>query len=411
MVSAVSRSANSQNTVQPADFSANEPFHVAVETLANDMWTPDSTGRWFYERARGSYRAARMALASDAAAVRRFLLEAPKDRVFTKTDLAKCLNAWNCRPHLVSHGSQKNFHHFMQALRDEYSNGFRPDEKWYRDFIAKLIIFRTAQDLVKAQKFAAYQAIITAYTVACIADRYEAGFDLELVWSKQSISSQLSSLIQRWALAIGGALRRTAGARMPSEWAKRLECWDSIREGKLETPFDPPPEIESRPIESDQREPDPLENIAEDQFEGDIGSLILRVRSIFARDDSLAREDFVVKIADILGYPPSDAKAHQDTEILIRAAVRRGVMEETGGRLSLVARTISDYPREMLKEQFLASLNGNAWTERSESIPRFARWLGFKRTGPNIEDAAKSAINSLIRAERLEKMGSQIRRI
>ena len=31
MVTAVSRSANSQNTVQPADFSANEPFHVAVE--------------------------------------------------------------------------------------------------------------------------------------------------------------------------------------------------------------------------------------------------------------------------------------------------------------------------------------------------------------------------------------------
>jgi AIPR protein len=38
MVAAVSRSANSQNTVQPADFSANDPFHVAVETLANNTW-------------------------------------------------------------------------------------------------------------------------------------------------------------------------------------------------------------------------------------------------------------------------------------------------------------------------------------------------------------------------------------
>ncbi len=34
MVAAISRSANSQNTVQPADFSANDPFHVAVESLA-----------------------------------------------------------------------------------------------------------------------------------------------------------------------------------------------------------------------------------------------------------------------------------------------------------------------------------------------------------------------------------------
>jgi hypothetical protein len=39
------------------------------------------------------------------------------------------------------------------------------------------------------------------------------------------------------------------------------------------------------------------------------------------------------------------------------------------------------------------------------------RWLGFKRTGPNIEDAAWSVINSLIRADRLEKTGSQIRRL
>ena len=35
MVSAVSRYANSQNTIQTADFSANDPFHVAIESLAN----------------------------------------------------------------------------------------------------------------------------------------------------------------------------------------------------------------------------------------------------------------------------------------------------------------------------------------------------------------------------------------
>jgi hypothetical protein len=52
MVAAVSRSANSQNTVQPADFSANDPFHTTVETLANNTWLPDQSGRWFYERAR-----------------------------------------------------------------------------------------------------------------------------------------------------------------------------------------------------------------------------------------------------------------------------------------------------------------------------------------------------------------------
>ena len=52
MVGTISRSANSQNTVQPADFSANDPFHVAVEQLSTNTWLPGAGGRWFYERAR-----------------------------------------------------------------------------------------------------------------------------------------------------------------------------------------------------------------------------------------------------------------------------------------------------------------------------------------------------------------------
>jgi hypothetical protein len=113
----------------------------------------------------------------------------------------------------------------------------------------------------------------------------------------------------------------------------------------------------------------------------------------------------------MMGYPTTDPRAQLDAENIIQAAVRRGILEDRGDEISLLARNISDYPREVLKEQFLASLNGGNWTERSESIPRFARWLGFRRTGPNIEDAARSVINSLIRGDRLEKMGSQIRRL
>jgi hypothetical protein len=41
MVLAVSWYANSQNTIQPADFSANDPFHVAIESLANSTWLPE----------------------------------------------------------------------------------------------------------------------------------------------------------------------------------------------------------------------------------------------------------------------------------------------------------------------------------------------------------------------------------
>jgi hypothetical protein len=165
MVAAVSRSANSQNTVQPADFSANDPFHVAVEALANNTWLPDQRGRWFYERARGSYGASEFRATFKSGERRRFASETPKERRFSKTDLAKYLNAWDGLPHLVSYGNQKNFQYFMQSLKDEHAVGLVPDEKWYKDFIAKAIIFRSTQGIVKSKRFPAYQAIISAYTV------------------------------------------------------------------------------------------------------------------------------------------------------------------------------------------------------------------------------------------------------
>jgi hypothetical protein len=95
---------------------------------------------------------------------------------------------------------------------------------------------------------------------------------------------------------------------------------------------------------------------------------------------------------------------------VIRTAVRRGILESSGEEVAIATRNISDYERDFLKGQFLASMQGRGWTDRSESIRTFARWLGFRRTGPYIEEAARSLINGLIREGRLESEGSEIRR-
>lgn len=230
MVSAISRSANSQNTVQPADFSANDPFHVEVEKLANNTWLADGTSRWFYERARGSYGAAELRSSFGAAQRRRFARETPKDRRFSKTDLAKYLNAWHGSPHLVSFGNQKNFQFYMQSLKEEYPDGFAPDVGWYKTFIGTAIIFRTIQSIVRAEKFPAYQANITAYTVAALAWRTGGRIDFDLIWKNQELSAELKSLLRSWASEINAALRASSGSKMPSEWAKKAECRDKLRE-------------------------------------------------------------------------------------------------------------------------------------------------------------------------------------
>lgn len=59
IVPRISTFANTQNKIQVADFSANDPFHRRIEELSRTIWAPAQGGmkprNWFYERARGQY--------------------------------------------------------------------------------------------------------------------------------------------------------------------------------------------------------------------------------------------------------------------------------------------------------------------------------------------------------------------
>lgn len=225
MVRLVSRYANSQNVVQVADFSANDPYHVELERLSNVIWCPGGQGRWFYERARGQYQVAKAGEGSTAAALRRFKERTPPQRKFTKTELAKFLNTWEQRPHLVSYGAQKNFEQFMQSLRATERTDWLPDEIYFRHLVAKAILYRVVQRIVRQEEFAAYQANIVTYLVAYLASRTGGRLDFDLIWNSQQISHSLRSCYAhgrtKWSESSGtrrregwfpnGQKRRSAG--------------------------------------------------------------------------------------------------------------------------------------------------------------------------------------------------------
>lgn len=407
MVMAISRSANSQNTIQPADFSANDPFHVLVEALANNTWLSDGKSRWFYERARGSYGAAEIRASFRAADKRRFASETPKARRFSKTDLAKVLNAWDGLPQQVSQGNQKNFQLFMQRLKEENPNGFRPDAEWFKSFVAKTIIFRAIQSTVKSQDFPAYKANIATYTFARIATLIPDVQLTNLVWNSQKISAELQAVIARWTREIDEGLRHTAGGRMPSEWAKKPECWTALSELQLSEPDAIPPEFELPQPKTRNAKGKPA-----DQLNGstvDLNDAMIRIRQLFSGSEVRDPEELVADLAAGLGHTTvTEHLAYQLTEA-INVAVRRGILERREEGLAIMARSIDDYERHFLKDQFVASQENGSWIDREDSIRRMARWLGFKRTGPSIELIAKSVINGLIREGRIESNGSQIR--
>jgi hypothetical protein len=241
MVGAVSRAANRQNTVQQADFSANDPFHQAVETLANNCWLANGRGRWFYERARGSYLAAEQKASYRSKDEQAFRAQTPKSRRLSKVDLARHLNAWNGQPYRVCMGGQKNFQHFMQRLKDNPPPA--PDETWFRRQVAMALIYRAAERVVRQMGFPAFRSQIVAYLVAGLSQRSGGVLDFEAVWRCQAVSAEFEDLLRAGAPAVDAALRSTAGQRNPGEWFKREECWTAVRD-QFPPLLDPlPPEL------------------------------------------------------------------------------------------------------------------------------------------------------------------------
>jgi hypothetical protein len=168
----------------------------------------------------------------------------PTSRKITKTDLAKYLNVWDGRPDLVSFGSQKNFEAFMKSLADKEARGELelPDLATFKRIVAKAIVFRTTQRIVRP-RFQAFQANIANYVVALLAHRLGDRIDLDRIWQQQEISGRMQSLILDWSDRVNAALHRHARARMVSEAAKKPECWEDVNAEAFPLPTQPVPEL------------------------------------------------------------------------------------------------------------------------------------------------------------------------
>lgn len=244
LISDISRYANSQNSVKQSDLSANKPFHVEIERLADGVVCPDGVGRWFYERATGSYNTLLARQGTTPAKLKALKDAIPPSRKLTKTDLAKYVIAWDGQPEVVSLGSQKCFDRFMSTMTPGEGElpPPLPDVQDFKSMVAKGILFKAVQKLAR-QNFQAFQANVAAYTVSMIAARFGDRFDLGRVWERQGVSPELLTQIPVWAKEVNEALHQTTGGRMISEWAKKPECKEAVLGRRYSDPAPGIPEL------------------------------------------------------------------------------------------------------------------------------------------------------------------------
>ena len=243
VVPRISEYANSQNRVNAADFFSNHPFHIRIEDFSRRILAPAGRNgyretKWFYERARGQYADERGR--RTPAERKKFDSEYPRAQFLTKTDLAKYENTWECLPHVVSLGAQKNFAHFAKRIGTIWANEDSSfDKSWFKRMIAKAIVFKATEKLVSGSDWyeGGYRANIVTYAIAKLvhdAEQRNMVVHLGPIWRSQEISKDLKDAI----LVAGSAAQSVItcppeGVRNYSEWAKKQECWGLLSNRRL----------------------------------------------------------------------------------------------------------------------------------------------------------------------------------
>jgi AIPR protein len=259
IVGQISEFANTQNKVSVSDLSSNRPYHIDLEKKSRYVWTSPSKEqaiqtRWFYDRARGQYKNARLKEGLSTAKQRAFDMKNPKSQVFSKEDLAKYINSFEeildgkkivVGPHIVVRGSQKNYVQFMH-----YNLTKTVDNIYFEDLISKAILFRAAERRygIKPNAIGDMRYITVPYAIAYLSNKLEQKLDLHKIWKAQSVSQNLKDLLYDLMNYVENFIKSNAPGSLYGEWAKKEECWLEVKKqnfdinfksisGDLETPL------------------------------------------------------------------------------------------------------------------------------------------------------------------------------
>ncbi len=300
----ISRYSNTQNRISGADFFSGHPFHVEMQKISRRLSAPTRPGelapsKWFYERARGQYKDAS---AYDTQSKRqKFSTEFPRNQVVNKTDLAKFITTFECMPHLVSRGAQKCFLEFAERVDKAWKkNETTFNEGYFQTSMAKAIVFRTTDRLVGTSDWyradRGYKANIVTYAIAWLVnnlrEKRSRAIDFQLIWSRQETPEVLTTALMVVAQSVASKIKKTPDdVRNVSEYAKRVQCWETIAELDIRLPVN----LDTATIgldEKKRRERDHLATGRLDRqidFENNLVALRPRVSEIrdFARERRL----------------------------------------------------------------------------------------------------------------------------
>jgi hypothetical protein len=106
------------------------------------------------------------------------------------------------------------------------------DENYFKQIVAKALLFRTAEKLFSVQELEGYRANCVAYAVAWMAGRSARRIDLSRIWQDQRLSPALCDALKLVCKAAHEHITGQVGN--PGEASKKDECWEAFRNKEID---------------------------------------------------------------------------------------------------------------------------------------------------------------------------------
>ncbi len=234
LVGNIAKYANSQTKIKDSDLSANAPYMLDLEKQSRIQWTSSTHPTlWYFERLRGQFLTDKgMAGGPGTLKVKKFEEERPQSQRFNKTDVAKLEMAWKDKPFEACKGGEVCFDKFWKIIKDETPI---VDSTYFQNIVAKFIIYKRVDSLLKMEGNKGHASIIANYTLALLSLRSQNKIDLHYIWENQNVQDDLIPTIKECIRAISDQLRLIGSdsGKNPQTESKKIDFWNTIQNKTL----------------------------------------------------------------------------------------------------------------------------------------------------------------------------------
>jgi hypothetical protein len=238
LITKISTYSNAQSRVSKVDLNSRNSQLIKLKALSDSVVTPKGL-KWFFERAKGELST--LIRKSGSGKKESVNKKFPKERRFTKEELAKYYTSWGDQPFLVKKGGEKVFRSFIEEISGEGTRKKTPEinRDFYENVIARIILFRSLEKIYGEGKKSIGQlrAAVIPYSLSVLfkcTDGEKDGniFDLTKIWLNERLEQDLSDYFYELMKLMNNLIKKYATSDDPSENSKTKELWDSISESR-----------------------------------------------------------------------------------------------------------------------------------------------------------------------------------